>query len=112
MRKLIILLLTIIAFASVAVAQSKKDKIEVGVQTTSLSLFHPDFAFDETQTGVGGRVTYNFNRSIAAEAEINFFPQKQIILAADSNAIQAQFGVKVGKRFEKFEVFGKVRPGF
>lgn len=112
MRNLIILLLTISAFAPVAVAQSKKDKIEVGVQTTSLSLFHPDFPFDDTQLGVGGRVTYNFNRSIAAEAEINFFPQKQFILTADGSAIQAQFGVKVGKRFEKFGLFGKVRPGF
>jgi hypothetical protein len=93
-------------------AQSKKDKIEIGVQTTSLTLFHPDFPFDETQTGIGGRVTYNFNRSIAAEAEINFFPQKQFTLTADGSAIQAQFGVKVGKRFEKFGLFGKVRPGF
>ncbi len=112
MRNLIPLLLTIITFASVAVAQSKIDKIEIGVQSTSLTLFHPDFAFDDTQAGIGGRVTYNFNRSIAAEAEINFFPEKQIILTADGNAIQAQFGVKVGKRFEKFGVFGKIRPGF
>src|SRR3954447_14471638 len=102
MRNLIPLLLTIITCASVAVAQSKKEKIEIGVQSTSLTLFQPDFAFDDTQAGIGGRVTYNFNRSIAAEAEINFFPQKQIILIADGNTIQAQFGVKVGKRFEKF----------
>ena len=40
---------------------------------------------------VSGRVTYNFNQYIAAEAEINFFPQKQLILTADGNAIQAQF---------------------
>lgn len=112
MRNLISLLLTIVTFASVAVAQSKKDKIEIGIQSTSLTLFYPDGPFDDTQIGVGGRVTYNFNRSIAAEAEINFFPQKQIILTADGNAIQAQFGVKVGKRFDKFGLFGKVRPGF
>jgi len=112
MRNLIALLLTVITFASVAVAQSTKDKIEIGVQSTSLTLFHPDFSFNDTQTGVGGRITYNFNRSIAAEAEINFFPQKQFILTADGNAIQAQFGVKLGKRFEKFGMFGKVRPGF
>ena len=87
MRNLIALLLTTITFASVAVAQSTKDKIEIGVQSTSLTLFHPDFSFDDTQTGVGGRVTYNFNRSIAAEAEINFFPQKQFVLTADGNAI-------------------------
>ena len=112
MKTCIPLLLAIVTFASVAVAQSTKDKIEIGVQTTSLTLFHPDFSFDETQTGFGGRVTYNFNRSIAAEAEINFFPQKVFILNADGNAVQGQFGVKIGKRFEKFGLFGKVRPGF
>ncbi len=108
----LILLLTVITLASVNVAQSKKDKLEIGVQTTSLSIFHPDFAFDDTQGGIGGRVTYNFNRSIAADAEINFFPQKQFVLNADGNAIQAQFGVKIGKRFEKAGLFAKVRPGF
>lgn len=112
MKLYIPLLLTIITFASVAVAQDKKDKIEIGVQSTSLTLFHPDFSFDETQAGVGGRVTYNFNRSIAAEAEINFFPQKHFIVNGDGSAIQGQFGVKAGKRFEKFGLFGKVRPGF
>lgn len=112
MKTLIPLLLTIITFISVAVAQDKKDKIEVGVQSTSLTLINPDFPFDDVQTGVGGRFTYNFNRSIAAEAEVNFFPQKQFILIAEGNAIQAQFGVKIGKRFEKAGVFGKVRPGF
>lgn len=112
MRTFIILLLTLITSASVAVAQSTKDKIEVGVQTTSLTVFFPDLAFDETKGGIGGRVTYNFNRSIAAEAEINFFPQQQLIFEASGSSIQAQFGVKAGKRFEKFGVFGKVRPGF
>src|SRR5215510_12226363 len=106
------ILLTIATFVPVAVAQSKKDKIEIGVQSTSLTLFHPDAPFDETQAGFGGRVTYNINRSIAAEAEINFFPQKQDILTADGNAVQAQFGVKIGKRFEKFGIFAKIRPGF
>ena len=112
MKISIYLLLTLITFASVVVAQSKKDKVEVGVQSTSLTLFGPDFPGDVTHAGVGGRVTYNLNRSIAAEAEINFFPQKQFILSADGNAIQAQFGVKLGKRFEKFGLFAKVRPGF
>ncbi|HEX6648650.1 MAG TPA: hypothetical protein VF075_03905 [Pyrinomonadaceae bacterium] len=112
MKTCILLLLTVITFASLAVAQSQKDKIEIGVQTTSLTLVQPDIPFDNTQAGIGGRFTYNFNRSIAAEAEINFFPQKQFILFADGSAIQAQFGVKLGKRFEKFGLFGKVRPGF
>src|ERR1041384_4821573 len=113
MKSCIALLLTIVAFASVAVAQSTKDKIEIGVQTTSLTLVNPDFpAFDNTQPGIGGRFTFNFNRSIAAEAEVNFLPKKQFVLTADGSAVQAQFGVKIGKRFEKFGIFGKVRPGF
>ena len=112
MKTCIPLLLTLVTFASVTVAQSTKDKIEIGVQTTSLTIFRPDPPFfDFTQAGVGGRVGYNFNRSIAAEAEVNFFPQKFFILNAEGRAVQGQFGVKVGKRFEKFGLFGKVRPG-
>ena len=107
-----LLLLTFITFAPVAVAQSTKDKIEIGVQTTSLTLVSEFSIFDDTQIGIGGRVGYNFNRSIAAEAEINFFPQAQFIFNAFGNAVQGQFGVKVGKRFEKLGLFGKVRPGF
>lgn len=110
--RILITLIAVITFASVAVAQSTKDKIEIGVQSTSLTVFYPDAPSDATKAGIGGRITYNFNRSIAAEAEINFFPQNQLILTANGNSIQAQFGVKAGKRFEKFGVFGKVRPGF
>ena len=112
MKTSIYFLLIVFIFAPVAVAQSKKDKVEVAVQSTSLTLFGPDFPGDVTHAGVGGRVTYNLNRSIAAEAEINFLPQQQFILSANGNAIQAQFGVKLGKRFDKFGIFAKVRPGF
>lgn len=113
MKTTIYLLLIIVTFASVVAAQDKKDRLEIGVQSTSLTLFAPDFQFDVTNAGVGGRVTYNFSRSIAAEAEVNFFPQTQFLLSSfDSGGVQAQFGVKAGKRFEKFGLFAKVRPGF
>jgi len=112
MRTFAPILLILLTFASVVDGQNKKAKIEIGVQSTSLTLFHPDFPFDGTQTGIGGRVTYNFNESIAAETEINFFPQQQFVLTAVGSAIQAQFGVKLGKRFERFGLFAKVRPGF
>ena len=112
MKPCIFLLLTVVMFASVAVAQSTKDKIEIAAQTTSLTLVNPDPpSFDSTQAGIGGRFSFNLNRSIAAEAEINVFPQKDNLSDVGS-MIQGQFGVKVGKRFEKFGIFGKVRPGF
>jgi outer membrane protein with beta-barrel domain len=112
MKTSFFMLLTFIIFTSAAVAQSHKDRLEVGVHSTSLSLFDPDFASDQTHAGFGGRVTYNFNKWIAAEGEVNFFPQRLLILRADGNGFQGQFGAKVGKRFEKFGVFAKVRPGF
>lgn len=112
MKLLSCLLLMLSAFATLVTGQIRKERLEIGIQSTSLTLFHPDFPFDDTQAGIGTRVTYNLNRSFAAEAEINFFPQKQFILTADGRAIQAQFGMKIGKRFDKFGVFAKVRPGF
>ena len=112
MKTSIYLLLAVVTFASVAVGQSHKDKLEVGVHSSAPTVFDPDFVGDVTHTGIGGRVTYNLNRSIAAEAEVNFFPQTQLFASAGGNSFQAQFGVKAGKRFEKFGVFAKLRPGF
>ena len=112
MKTSIYLLLAVVTFTSVAVGQSHKDKLEVGVHSTSLTVFDPDFPGDVTQGGIGGRVTYNINRSFAAEAELNFFPQTQLFAGAGGNSIQGQFGVKAGKRFEKFGIFAKLRPGF
>lgn len=112
MKTSVYLFLVIVSLASVAVGQPHKDKLEVGVHTTSLTVFDPDFLGDVTHGGIGGRLTYNLNRSLAAEAEVNFFPQKNLFAAAGGNSIQAQFGVKAGKRFEKFGIFAKLRPGF
>jgi len=103
-----LILLTLASFTN---AQSHKAKIEIGVQSTSLTLFDPDFSGDVTEPGIGGRVGYNFNRSFAAEAEINFFPQKRTYFFGDGRTLQAQFGIKAGKRFDKFGFFAKVRPG-
>lgn len=107
-----ITLILLLTTALVTQAQSTEKKVEIGAHSTSLTVFAPDFFGDVTQPGVGGRVTYNFNRSIAAEGEINFFPQKNGFFLGEGRALQGQFGVKVGKRFEKFGVFAKVRPGF
>ena len=111
MKTSIYLFLVVVTLASVAVGQPHKDKLEIGVHSSSLTVFDPDFVGDITHGGFGGRVTYNFNRSFAADAEINFFPDKQQSLSTEGNAIQAQFGLKAGKRFEKFGIFAKLRPG-
>jgi hypothetical protein len=89
-------------------------KVEVGTQFSSLSITSPGFGFPGTEnaTGFGGRVTYNLNDHVAVEAEGNFYPTTQSnTYVTGGRAEQVQFGIKFGKRFDKFGVFAKVRPG-
>jgi hypothetical protein len=89
--------------------QDDVPKVEVGAQFSSLSLDPPAL---KREVGVGGRVTYNLDSHFAIEAEGNFFPSGSTRGFQPGGSItQAQFGLKVGKRFEKFGVFAKARPG-
>ena len=163
--KILISLFFAITIASVAVAQDKKDKVEIGTQTTSLTLVQSDSSGDKTEarpehktqssvdppartprfelgaqfslmfvdrptplcpdicffpddsthvdTGVGGRFTFNFTDNIAIEAEGNYYTRNRRDLPNPSgHMFQGQFGAKIGKRFDKWGVFGKARPGF
>lgn len=103
---------------SYVTAQTQTDevpKFEVGAQFTSLT--KPDNFNSTTEVGFGGRFTFNLNRSVALEAVGNFFPHKCYFCGQgptgdnSGNITQALFGVKAGKRFEKWGIFGKARPG-
>ena len=73
--------------------------------------------------GVGGRFSYNINRNLAVESEVNYFPSRPTaddlglaglpIIGPLSGGKKTQFlvGVKYGVRRSKYGVFGKVRPG-
>jgi hypothetical protein len=98
-------------------------KFEVGAHLTSLTFNPPrqlsgDVVFfgenrPQTETGLGGRFTFNLAGSIGLEAVINYFPTADGVAAgATGRVLQGQFGVKAGRRFERFGLFGKVRPGF
>jgi hypothetical protein len=97
-------------------AQTQSDelpKFELGAQFTSIT--KPDNNNGATEPGFGGRFTFNLNRSVALEAVGNFFPHKCRFCGQtgenSGNITQALFGVKAGKRFEKWGFFGKARPG-
>jgi hypothetical protein len=62
-----------------------------------------------TSIGGGVRLTFNLTKYLALEGEMNYFPSAGF---NDVRSSQGQFGVKSGLRFERFGVFGKVRPGF
>jgi hypothetical protein len=107
-----IILLSAGSHRRAVLAQSDElQKFEVGAHFTSLSL-NKDFETD-TEPGLGGRFTYNLTRNLALEAEGNFFPRnKRLSFRDGGRAIQGLFGIKLGKRYKKFGIFGKARPGF
>ena len=90
--------------------KSAATRFEVGAQFTSIT-FDPG----HTQPGLGGRFTFNFNDNVALEAELNYFPNDNGEISTDRNngrVTEGLFGVKAGKRFKNFGIFGKARPGF
>jgi hypothetical protein len=78
-------------------------------------IFDSDPNERRTEMGFGGRVGYSFNRHLSAEAEVNFFPRERALNLKDftgGRKFQGLFGVKVGRRFGRFGLFAKARPGF
>jgi hypothetical protein len=104
-----------------------RQRFEVGVQFSSLSFFEiehipgsppliPPFEFRDTQThtGFGGRFTFNVTPNFALEVQGDFFPRDLTLFnnaRVGGRTLQGQAGIKVGKRFENFGIFGKGRPG-
>jgi hypothetical protein len=98
-------------------------KVEVGAQFTSLAVNLPDPVFGfpvispgdpgtDPEAGFGARFTYNLNDHVGLEAEGNFFPRRQFPGQTFGGfPAQAQFGAKVGRRWQRFGVFAKGRPG-
>jgi hypothetical protein len=94
-----------------AVAQTDETKrFEVGVHFSSLTL---DEGTNHTEPGFGGRFTFNLTEHIALEAEGDFFPEGNRFGAFRSRgrAIEGLAGVKIGKRYKRFGIFAKARPG-
>lgn len=111
-----------------ALAQQALPRFEIGVQFSLLSLQRPSQivgnGFDpgairvapgvgkRTEPGIGGRFAYNLTNSLAFEAEGSLFPRSEVGRGMPGGRIfQGQFGVKAGKRFRRFGIFGKARPG-
>ena len=95
--------------ASQGFSQSEElPKFEVAAEFTTLERD----SFDRrTEPGVGGRFTYNLNRVFSLEAAGYFFPKRCFNCRNNGRLTEALGGVKVGKRFEKWGIFAKARPG-
>ncbi len=129
-RTLSLVTLAIVLVCATGKAQdSEVPKFEAGVQFTLLTVNQPtpgslccfftppDSANSYWKSGIGGRLTYNFNEFLAAEATVNYFPESRIDpdlfrLRPEGKIYQGQFGVKAGKRSDRVGIFAKARPGF
>lgn len=84
-------------------------KYEVAANFSSLTL-----NAGTTLPGLGGRFTHNINKHLALEAAGYFFPGhcEGCIGETTGHVVEGLFGVKAGKRFQKWGLFAKARPGF
>jgi hypothetical protein len=110
MNKTVFVVVVICLVQLQALAQAKEvPKFEVAAEFTTLE--REAFSARRTEPGFGGRFTYNLNEVFSLEAAGYFFPKRCSECRNAGNIAQGLAGVKVGKRFEKWGVFAKARPG-
>jgi hypothetical protein len=85
-------------------------RYEIGAQVTSP--YFREFSQvlgRRSEIGVGGRLTVNLNSLLAAEAQVDLYPDDKFF--DYRRKIQGLFGVRAGVRSGRVGLFGKVRPG-
>ena len=95
-----------LACVSTAQAQEKNPKYEFGIHYAALNVTEKS----NTDSGLGLRFTYNFNDYLGVEAEETYFPNLRE--GSEGNERQGLFGVRAGKRNQRYGLFAKVRPGY
>jgi len=113
-RELLSALITVLIIVSGSPQTSAQDNSSVAVKKFEIAPEFTTITFEsgDTQLGLGGRLTYNVNRHFALEFAGYFFPHNCEFCGRHAGqAAEGLFGVKVGKRFQKWGIFGKARPG-
>ena len=110
MKRTLFILTVIFLVHSQALAQSQElPKFEVAGEFTTLE--REAFPGRRTEPGLGARFTYNLNEMFSFEAAGYFFPKQCSECRNGGNVAEGLAGVKFGKRFEKWGIFAKGRPG-
>ena len=92
-------------------AHSALPRFEVG---PVLSVVHDiEVLPSADRLAVGGRFTINFNPHIAFDSDALITTSRGFSgLNTGGRLTQGYFGIKAGTRWNKIDIFGKVRPGF
>jgi hypothetical protein len=106
---IVLILAALIARADSARAQSSPARFELGAQVASTV----SSQFDETDVGLGARVSWHPAGWVGIEAEVNGypgnFPGRQPF---SRGRVEGLFGATVGGTFGSVRPFGRLRPGF
>jgi len=106
LRILVVLLLNANVFAQTD--EIKKKEVAAGFST----LARDDPGEARSATGVGARFTFNLNKNFALETSGYIFPRRYGFDPSNNGTItELVGGLKAGKRFRTWGIFGKVRPG-
>jgi hypothetical protein len=90
-------------------AQSSSPRFDVGAQVASTR----SSQFDETDVGLGARLSWHPAGWLGVEAEVNGFPGEFPGQRPFSRGrVEGLFGATVGSRFGMVRPFGRLRPGF
>jgi hypothetical protein len=102
--------LVLLVLQSAVMAQSTPvSRFELGAEFTNISL---DESGIRNEPGIGARFTLNLNKNVALDAAGYLFPSRCFGCEHDGRLTQVVGGVKAGKRFKSWGLFGKARPGF
>jgi len=108
------LLTTTILLTCAATASAQSDdppRYEVAGEFSTITREDFNTVF-RAELGLGGRFTFNLNKNIAFEGAGYFFPRSCFDCPNNGRVTEVVGGLKAGKRFEKWGIFAKVRPGF
>jgi hypothetical protein len=97
-----IVISSVLFLSALAAAQDSPGRFETGAAFSTLHL--PGFA----PLGPALEGDVNFGRYIAIDGAFSWFPNS----TRGHSSATGFFGAKAGKRWERFGLFGKVRPGF
>lgn len=99
----------VVARPDSAGAQSSPARLELGAQVASAI----SSQFDETDVGLGARVSWHPAGWVGIEAEINGYPGNFPSQRPFSRGrVEGLFGATVGGRVGRVRPFGRLRPGF
>ncbi len=106
--------LCLLLLAPLGRAQELPIRFETGPLFTYLRVpFSPPIN-DQNQIAIGGRFSWNFSRHFGLDGEIDASPVRTTNLTTSYQGgflLQSFFGIKAGRRWDRFGMFGKFRPG-